>query len=86
MPRMMFLLAILLMQGDASGMFTKIQAEKNIDAKKKLVLTFEKNSPNSNRLPEAYMDLSRALVSRSDFAGATQYAEKAVATLAKLQK
>ena len=63
----------------------KIGAERNLAAKKKLVLSFEKNFPKSSRLPELYMDLSRTLVSNSDLDTARSYAEKAVAVVAKMK-
>jgi hypothetical protein len=79
-------LLLLLLQADASAIVQKIQSEKNLEAKKKLVLTLEKTHPDSNRLPEAYMDLSRAMVPQADYKGATQYAERAVAAVGKLKK
>src|SRR5262245_21992224 len=64
---------------------TKIGAERNLDAKKKLILNFEKTFPKSNRLPELYMDLSRALVSNGDLSAAKLYAEKAVNAVGKMK-
>jgi hypothetical protein len=58
--------------------FAQISSERNNEVIKKLALNFEKNFPKSNYLAEVYIQLSRALVSQSDFTGAKQYAEKAV--------
>lgn len=65
--------------------YAQIVSEKNPQAKKKLALNFEKNFPKSKRLPEVYMELSRALVAESDFTTAKQYAEKAVTTVGKMK-
>jgi hypothetical protein len=65
--------------------FSKIGAEKNLEARKKLVLTFEKNYPKSDYLPQVFMDLSRMLANSTDFANAKQYAEKAVSTVARMK-
>ena len=65
--------------------YAKIGAEKNAEAKKKLVLAFEKNFPKSIRLPEVYMELSKTLVSQSDFTIAEKYAEKAVSAVARMK-
>jgi hypothetical protein len=68
-----------------SAAFAQIGAEKNLEAKKKLVAGFEKNFPKSSHLPEMFMDLSHALVAATDFASAKQYAEKAVTVVAKMK-
>jgi hypothetical protein len=65
--------------------YAQIVSEKNPQTKKKLALDFEKNFPKSKRLPEVYMELSRALVAGSDFTAAKQYADKAVSTVAKMK-
>jgi hypothetical protein len=65
--------------------FAQFQAQKNPEAKKKLALNFEKNYPKSRRLPDVYIELSKALVSSDDYAGAKQYAKKAVSTVEKLK-
>jgi hypothetical protein len=64
--------------------FSKIASERNSEAKKKLALNFEKNFPKSKHLPDVYMQLSRVLVSQSDFTTAKQYAEKAVSAVRRL--
>src|SRR5262245_59992548 len=68
-----------------SAAIAQVGAEKNLEAKKKLVAGFEKNFPKSSHLPELFMDLIRGLVSATDFASAKQYAEKAVAVVAKMK-
>ena len=68
-----------------SAAFAKIGAEKNLEAKKKLVTGFEKNFPNSDRLPELYIELSRTLISGIDFEGAKLFAEKGVASVARMK-
>ena len=65
--------------------FAQIGAQKNNEAKKKLLLDFEKNFPRSSRLSEVYIELSRVLASQSDFRGAQGYAEKAVAAVNRLK-
>ena len=65
--------------------FAQIGAELKLAAKKKLVQSFEKNFPKSDRLPELYMELSRFLIARSDFAAARQYAERGVAAVARMK-
>jgi hypothetical protein len=65
--------------------FTRIGAEKNLEARKKLVSNFEKNFPKSDHLPQVYMDVSRMLANNTDFANAKQYAEKAVSTVARMK-
>jgi hypothetical protein len=65
--------------------FTRIAAERNSEAKKKLALNFEKNFPKSKHLPEVYIQLSRVLVSQSDFTTAKQYADKAVSAVHMLE-
>ena len=65
--------------------FTRIAAEKALETKKKLVADFEKSFPKSNHLPEAFMDLSRALIAASDFAAARQFADKAVAAVSRMK-
>jgi hypothetical protein len=65
--------------------FSQIASEKNPQTKKKLALNFEKNFPKSKRLPEVYIELTRVLVSESDFVSAKQYAEKAVSSVDKLK-
>ena len=64
---------------------SQIAAEKNLEAKKKLVVNFEKSFPKSDRLPEVFTDLSRALVSSGDYTLGKQYAEKGVAAVAKMK-
>ena len=71
--------------GTDSAAYAKIGAEKNPEAKKKLMLAFEKNFPKSNRLPEVYIELSKTLVSESEFTTAEKYAEKAVSTVARMK-
>jgi hypothetical protein len=71
--------------GTDSAAYTQISAERNPEAKKKLMLAFEKNFPKSIRLPEVYMELSKTLVSQSDFTTAEKYAEKAVSVVARLK-
>jgi hypothetical protein len=65
--------------------YRQIAAERNAESKKKLMLNFEKTYPNSSRLAEIYMELSRTLASQTDFGKANEYAEKAVARVAKLK-
>jgi hypothetical protein len=65
--------------------FTRIGSEKNLEAKKKLVQSFEKNFPKSDHLPQVYMDLSRVLANNTDFVNAKLYAEKAVSSVAKMK-
>jgi hypothetical protein len=65
--------------------YVQIAAEKNPEARKKLLLNFEKKFPKSSRLAEVFIDLSRLLASQSDFRGANDYAEKAVAAVAFLK-
>jgi hypothetical protein len=85
---LIFVLSALLLQqpsGAEDAVFAKIGLEKNLETKKKLMLSFEKNHPKSNRLPELYMKFSRTMISQSDFGIAMQYAEKAVASVARLK-
>jgi hypothetical protein len=65
--------------------YNAIKAEKRSDVRKKLLLNFEKNYPKSSRIAEVYIDLSRTLASQSDFRGAKEYGEKAVAAVARLK-
>jgi len=65
--------------------FSQIISEQNAQTKKKLALNFEKNFPRSKRLPEVYIELTRVLVSESDFVSAKQYAEKALSSVDKLK-
>ena len=65
--------------------YVRINSERNIENKKKLMLNFERDYPRSNRLPEVYMELSRTLASQTDFVRASQYAEKAVALVSKMK-
>jgi hypothetical protein len=65
--------------------FAQISSERNSEAKKKLAMSFEKNFPKSKYLPEVYIQLSRVLVSQSEFETAKQYAEKAVNTVHAMQ-
>ena len=65
--------------------FTKIGAEKSLEARKQLVSNFEKTYPKSDHLPQVFMDLSRLLVNNTDFVNAKQYAEKAVSTVARMK-
>lgn len=74
-----------LAQGSDPAAYTQIVNEKNPEAKKKLALNFEKKFPKSKRLPEVYIELSRAVASQSDFSTAKVYAEKALSTVAKMK-
>ena len=65
--------------------YKQIGAERNVAAKKKLVQSFEKNFPKSDRLPELYMEVSRFLIAYSDFTAARDYAERSVATVARMK-
>lgn len=65
--------------------FSQITSERNPETKKKLALNFEKSFPKSKRLPEVYIELTRVLVSESDFVSAKQYAEKAVSSVDRLK-
>src|SRR5262245_34896955 len=85
---LVFVVSALLVQqpsGSEAAAFAKIGMEKNAETKKKLMLSFEKSCPKSNRLPELYMELSRTMIAQSDFGTATQYAEKAVAAVARMK-
>jgi len=53
--------------------FTRIGSEKNLEARKKLVQSFEKSFPKSDHLPQVYMDLSRMLANSTDFVNAKLY-------------
>jgi hypothetical protein len=68
-----------------SAAFAQFQAEKNPEAKKKLASGFEKNYPKSRRLPDLYIELSKALVAGNDYVAAKQYAEKAVSAVTTLK-
>ena len=68
-----------------SAAFAQFQAEKNPEAKKKLASGFEKNYPKSRRLPDLYIELSKALVGGNDYVAAKQYAEKAVSAVTTLK-
>jgi len=63
----------------------RIRSEKNLEARKKLAVDFEKQFSNSDYLPEVFMDLSRTLVSNLDFTPAKQYAEKAVSVVTRMR-
>jgi hypothetical protein len=65
--------------------YLQITQEKNRETKKKMMLNFEKNFPKSSRLTEVYIDLSRLMASQTDFRGASDYAEKAVAAVNRLK-
>ena len=65
--------------------FRQITAERNRETRKKLLLSFEKNFPKSSRLGEVYIELSRLLVTQSDFRTANDYAEKAVVAVNRLK-
>lgn len=65
--------------------YSRIASERNVQTKKKLALNFEKNFPQSRRLSDVYIELTRLLVSESDFGTAKQYAEKAVSTVQKMK-
>lgn len=80
-----FFLQQALAQGNDPAAYTQIVNEKNPETKKKLALNFEKNFPKSKRLPEVYIELSRALASESDFGTAKVYAQKALDTVAKMK-
>jgi hypothetical protein len=71
--------------GQESIAYRQIAAERNAESKKKLMLNFEKTYPNSSRLAEVYVELSHTLASQTDFAKANEYAEKAVARVAKMK-
>ena len=75
---------ILAPQAEAEA-YNKIRTERKIEAKKKLVLAFERGFPKSNHLPEVYIDWSRALVSQSEFAAAVEYAEKALGAINRIK-
>ena len=66
--------------------FVRIANERKSETKKKLALDFEKKFPKSKHLPDVYIQLSRVLVSRSDFTTAKQYGDKAVAAVTRLEK
>jgi hypothetical protein len=66
--------------------FAQIANTKNPDAKKRLLLDFEKGFPRSNRLAEALIELSRVFASQNDFYKANEYADKAVAAVNRLKK
>jgi hypothetical protein len=68
-----------------SAAFARFQAEKNPEAKRKLASSFEKGYPKSRRLPDLYIELSKALVGGNDFVAAKQYAEKAVSAVTTLK-
>lgn len=70
---------------DAASAYGQIASERNAAKKLKLLLDFEKNNPKSSRLPEVYMQLSRAYASQSDLPKAMLYADKAVAATAKMK-
>jgi hypothetical protein len=70
--------------GDTAA-FVRIANERNAEIKKKLALDFEKKFPRSKHLPDVYVQLSRVLVSQTDFTTAKQYADKAVNTVIKLE-
>ncbi|HLH31895.1 MAG TPA: hypothetical protein VKY31_11890 [Terriglobia bacterium] len=72
-------------QANDRAAYAQIASEKNPQTKKKLALNFEKNYPKSKSLPDVYMELSRILVSESDFNAARQYADKAVSTVDKMK-
>ncbi|HEY2384420.1 MAG TPA: hypothetical protein VGK48_24855 [Terriglobia bacterium] len=80
-----FLLQQARAQGSDPAAYTQIVKEKNPETKKKLALNFEKNFPKSKRLPEVYIELSRALANESDFGTARVYADKALATVTKMK-
>ena len=65
--------------------FAHIRAELNAEARKKLMLNFEKTFPKSKRMPEVYIDLSRTLALQSDFSTAAQYAGKAVEIVSRMK-
>ena len=65
--------------------YVRINSERNIENKKKLMLNFERDYPRSSRLAEVYMELSRTLASQTDYVKANQYAEKAVAIVSRMK-
>ena len=65
--------------------YAAIAAEKNPQARKKQLLSFEKSFPKSSRLAEVYIGLSRVLASENNFRAANDYAEKAVAAVSRLK-
>src|SRR4029077_17114548 len=85
---LMCVLFLFVLQGASAGSppqsrtdtaaFAQISTERNSETKKKLALDFAKNFPKSKYLAEVYIQLSRILVSQSDFSTAKQYADKAV--------
>jgi hypothetical protein len=66
--------------------YQQILDEKNIDKNTQLVLQFEKNFPDSHRLAEAYVTLSRLLANQqTQLDKALQYAEKGAALARNLK-
>jgi hypothetical protein len=65
--------------------YAKIRSEKNPESKRQLILAFEKTFPKSNHLAEAYIEMSRILVTQSNFSSAVDYAQKAVNAVAQLK-
>jgi len=65
--------------------YAKIRLEKKAETKRQLILAFEKNFPKSDHLAEACIEMSRILVSQSNFQSAVDYAQKAVGAVAKMK-
>jgi len=65
--------------------FNAIASIKNLDAKKRALLNFEKRYPQSSRLAEVHIELSRVFATQTDFYKATEHAQKAVEVVGKLK-
>ena len=74
-----------LAQSTDTDAYAKIRLEKKTEAKKQLILSFEKDFPKSDHLAEAYIEMSRILVSQSNFQSAVDYAQKSVNAVAKMK-
>jgi hypothetical protein len=80
------IITLALLQVPESVAYRRLTSEQNPEAKKKLMLDFEKKFPASNQLAATYIQLSRVLASQTDFVKANEYAEKAVTAVNRLQK
>jgi hypothetical protein len=58
--------------------FTKIEAERNTDAKITLMLDFEKNFPQSRVLPDVYMMLIEAYQGKNDSVKVVDFGERII--------
>jgi hypothetical protein len=76
---------VALAQATDNDAYSKIRLEKKAETKRQLILAFEKTFPKSDHLAEAYIEMSRILVSQSNFQSAVDYAQKAVNAVAKLK-